>query len=70
MTDTPRKRGRPKIDKPPKISQRPKAIEDAETLGAVRLTHRQMAALDNLAANQDLPSRAAAVRFLIEEYLP
>ena len=66
---TPRKRGRPKLDKPPQIKQRPKAITDAVTLGAVQLTTRQMAALDNLASNQDLPSRSAAVRFLIDEYL-
>jgi hypothetical protein len=63
-----RKRGRPKLDKPPQIKQRPKAIADSVQLPPVRLTPQQMAVLDDLVRDTPLPSRSAALRWILDRW--
>lgn len=66
MTDTPkRKRGRPRLNKPPKLSQRPKAIPGSFLVRASFGTD-DLIRLDTLAASAGL-SRSAMLRKLVED---
>lgn len=68
---TPRKRGRPKLDKPAKVLQRPKAITPGKSADRVtiRLSDEMAAGLERYAADHGLPSISAAVREIIHRRL-
>lgn len=68
MTHIPRKRGRPKLDKPAKVLQRPKAItpgKDAQRV-TVRLSDGMATYLEGYALLHGLPSVSAAIRDIIQ----
>lgn len=72
MTDTPkRQRGRPRLDKPPKVLRRPKAITPGKSADRVtiRLSDDMAAGLERYATAHGLPSLSAAVREIVHRGL-
>ena len=68
MTDTPnpkRSRGRPRLNRPPKIALRPYAIKGGKTFRAT-LDPFQADKLDRYRAINNLHSEAAAIRAMID----
>lgn len=71
MTNPPRKRGRPKLDRPPKIARRPKAITPGQSAPRIdfRVKPELLKRLINFAAKNGHASPSAAARSILEQAL-
>jgi len=67
MTTPPRKRGRPKLDRPPKLARRPKAIQGGKVVKAV-MPPETILRLNHMAGIMFLTPSAMLRRLVDQEF--